>query len=191
MPEMKNIALGIAALLTLLPTAVRADEFLGLTFPDETEIAGQTEGRLELESQLSHDELVTHYQGLVEDLPDIKILERDDSTQITDYGRLEWHSITVYREPAEGAPAVLILEDSWSWILGTLVFRYIGVFGVIIVLFLSMSISGFVISRSLSKLDGQEGGGDGSAGSGGDPNEAIAIAAAVVKQHEDRRSGER
>ena len=45
------------------------------------------------------------------------------------------------------------MKDNWTWIIGTLVLRYIGVFVVLLVLLIGMSISGAIISRTVGKSD--------------------------------------
>jgi hypothetical protein len=45
------------------------------------------------------------------------------------------------------------MKDNWTWIIGTLILRYIGVFVVLIVLLIGMSVSGAIISRSVGKVD--------------------------------------
>jgi len=39
------------------------------------------------------------------------------------------------------------MKDNWTWIMGTLLLRFIGVFIVLLVLFLALSVSGAIISR--------------------------------------------
>lgn len=48
------------------------------------------------------------------------------------------------------------MKDNWTWIIGTLVLRYIGVFIVLIVLLFGMTISGAIISRSIKKIDAKK-----------------------------------
>ncbi len=47
----------------------------------------------------------------------------------------------------------MIMKDSWTWIIGTLVLRYIGVFIVLIVLLIGMTVSGAIISGFVEKVD--------------------------------------
>jgi hypothetical protein len=42
--------------------------------------------------------------------------------------------------------SVVIMKDNWTWIIGTLILRYIGVFVVLLILYLGMSISGRIMT---------------------------------------------
>ena len=48
---------------------------------------------------------------------------------------------------------VTIAKDSWTWIIGTLILRYVGVFVVLMVLFLGMNLSGNIISKTVSRMN--------------------------------------
>jgi len=48
------------------------------------------------------------------------------------------------------------VKDNWTWIIGTLVLRYIGVFMVLLFLFLGMTISGAIISRSIERMEAKK-----------------------------------
>jgi len=83
---------------------------------------------------------------------DIKFRDWKDSTYIEDDGKLPWHSITISKGHKDGA-TVIIMKDSWTWIVGTLILRYIGVFAVLTVLYLGMSVSGRIISTSIKRME--------------------------------------
>ena len=51
---------------------------------------------------------------------------------------------------------VTIVKDNWTWIIGTLVLRYIGVFVVLMVLFLGLLISGRIISGVVKKTEAKK-----------------------------------
>ncbi|MBW1701070.1 MAG: hypothetical protein JRJ11_03865, partial [Deltaproteobacteria bacterium] len=54
------------------------------------------------------------------------------------------------------ATSIIIVKDNWTWIIGTLLLRYVGVFVVLMVLFLGMSVSGKIISGSMKKIEGKK-----------------------------------
>ena len=141
------------ALSFLLPVASQGEEFLGAPVIPQGETLTKTNARLELKLQQSHEEVVAFYRQALEDFKDIKFREWSDATYIEDDGNLSWHSITISKGEKGEATTVVIVKDNWTWIIGTLVLRYVGVFVVLMVLFLGMSVSGALISRSVKKLE--------------------------------------
>jgi len=132
-----------------------AQDFLGApVMPGGKEIL-KTDTRLELGTGSSHDEVVEFYREALKGSQDIKFREWRDATYIEDDGKLAWHSITISKED-EGGVTVIIVKDNWTWIIGTLVLRYIGVFVVLMILFLGISISGGIISRSIRKMEAKK-----------------------------------
>jgi hypothetical protein len=127
-----------------------AEDFLGAPVISQGETLKKTDVRLELKSDLSHDEVVAFYQDALKDLPDIKFRDWSDATYIEDDGNALWHSITISKKNDDGTN-IVIMKDNWTWIIGTLILRYIGVFVVLIVLLVGMSISGAIISRSVGR----------------------------------------
>lgn len=149
---MKKNMLLVLVLALMLPAYSDAGEFLGAPVISQGETLNKTDVRLELKSDLSHDEVVAFYQDALKDLPDIKFRDWPDATYIEDDGKLLWHSITISKEGQDGTN-IIIMKDNWTWIIGTLILRYIGVFVVLIVLLIGMSISGAIISRSVKKRE--------------------------------------
>ncbi len=174
----------VVALLTVYSTPLLAEDFLGLPVVPGSEVVDRAETHLDMKTAMSHDEVVDFYNEVLKDFKDIKALDRDDNTQITDHSNLKWHSITVSKEKLEGKTTVVIKKDSWSWIFGTLILRYIGVFAVIMMLFICMSITGAVISRSINRLEAKKA----AAGSGTQEQEMVAVALAAAKDSERRKS---
>lgn len=175
----------VVALLTIFTTPLLAEDFLGVPVVPGSEVVDRTEDRVKMKTAMSRDEIVDFYEGILKDYKDIKTIEREETTQITDHGNLKWHSIAVSKKKLEGKTVVVIKKDSWSWILGTLVLRYIGVFAVIMMLFLCMSITGAVISRSLNKIEAKKA----ADGTGAHEQEMVAVALAAAKDLENRKSG--
>ena len=115
----------------------------------------RTKSRLEMKSPLSHDEIVAFYRQALKKYEDIKFRDWKDATYIEDDGRLSWHSITISKHYSGGTKLVIV-KDNWTWIIGTLVLRFIGVFVVLLFLMLGMYISGTIISRSVKKLEAKK-----------------------------------
>ncbi|MCP4604176.1 MAG: hypothetical protein GY847_27255 [Proteobacteria bacterium] len=193
---MNKLAFAITALLTAYPAgSLAAEDFLGVPVTKAAEVVKKTEGRMEFKTALSHDDTVEFYKNAVKDFKDIKTIEREEYTQITDYGNLKWHSIKVFKTQHENKIIVHITKDNWKWIIGTLVLRYIGVFMVIIALFICMSVSGLVISKSLSRIEAgqptastlQESKPD---AENSREQEMIAVSLAAIREFESRKKGE-
>ncbi len=144
------------ALLSLLifisPAYSGVDEFLGAPLPPQRKIIQKTDIRLSFKTDLSHDAMLRYYKGALAKYPDIKFRENKDSIYIEDHGKLKWHSITISKGDKPGA-TVSIVKDSWTWIIGTLILRYIGVFVVLMIICLVLSLSGRILPRLIGKRE--------------------------------------
>lgn len=145
---MKQCPFLILVLFLIIPGSLNAEDFLGAPVIPQAEIIKKTDSRLESKTDLSHDEVVAFYYDALKEFPDIKYRNWTDATYIEDDGKLIWHSITISKDDKDGT-VIVIMKDNWTWIIWTLVLRYIGVFVVLIVLFVGMSISSAIISRSV------------------------------------------
>ena len=152
--KMKRLTFLIPVFLMLFPAPSGAEDFLGAPVIPEGKIIQKTDNRLEFKAGLSHDEVVAFYKGVLKGEQDIKFREWKDATYIEDDGNRAWHSITISKGD-KNETTVIIAKDNWTWIIGTLVLRYIGVFMVLMVLFLGMAISGKIISASIKKKEGK------------------------------------
>jgi hypothetical protein len=152
---MKNIVLVLMVLFLVFPGYSNAEDFLGAPVIPEGEVIQKTDSRLEMKIGLSHDEVLGYYKEALKEGKDIKFREWKDATYIEDDGKLAWHSITISKR--EGSEtSVVIMKDNWTWIIGTLILRYIGVFAVLLVLFLGMSVSGKIISGVVKKAEAKK-----------------------------------
>jgi hypothetical protein len=142
--------------LSSCPTLLQAEEFLGVPLIGNGKTLLKTKSRLEMESPLSHDEIVKFYETALKDLKDIKFRNWPDATYIEDDSNNPWHSITISKTQEKGMTSIVIMKDNWTWIIGTLILRFIGVFVVLLVLFAGMSIAGTAISRSIKKMEAKK-----------------------------------
>jgi len=142
--------------LMLNPTCLLgAEDFLEAPVILQGKIIQKTDARLELKTELSHNEVLTFYREALKGLDDIKFRDWKDATYIEDDGSRPWHSITISKgDPKE--TSIIIVKDNWTWIIGTLLLRYVGVFVVLMVLVLGMLVSGKIISRSMKKMEGKK-----------------------------------
>ena len=152
---MKRLLFPILIFLFTGPALLCAEDFLGAPLVPGGEILQKTETRLEMKSHLSHDEIVEFYRQALKKHKDIKFRDWKEATYIEDDGKLPWHSITIAKQTKDEGN-IVIVKDNWTWIIGTLVLRFIGVFVVLLFLMAGMYISGTIISRSVKRLEGKK-----------------------------------
>jgi Na+-transporting methylmalonyl-CoA/oxaloacetate decarboxylase gamma subunit len=154
MKTMKKLTL-ITVIVLLAPGLAHAQvpEYFDLPSVPDAEIVSRTQTRVEVTTPLSHDEVVEYYKQVVEQYEDIRFRDWAESTYIEDNGALKWHSVTISKKAADGLTTVVISKDNWTWIIGTLILRFIGVFVVLIVLLGAMTLSGAVVSRVFKASD--------------------------------------
>ncbi len=153
---MKSAILFFAvAFCVIISGPASAEKFLGAPVVPGGKTLNKTDARLELKTDLSHDELVAFYREALKDFKDIKFRQWKDATYIEDDGNRPWHSITISKTNNRGE-SVLIIKDNWTWIIGTLVLRYIGVFVVLMILLLGMSVSGKIISSTVKRMEARK-----------------------------------
>ena len=141
----------IGSLALLSPAVFSADDFLGAPLVPETKTLEKTDARLEMQAPLSHDRVLAFYREALKKHDDIKFRDWKDATYIEDNGKLRWHSITI----AKGEKAqtqIVIVKDNWTWIVGTLILRFVAVFIVLLVLYVGMKVSGKIISHVTKKV---------------------------------------
>jgi len=151
---MKKTAL-LFLILLLFPAISNAEDFLGAPVVSQGKENVRTDARLEMKTPLSHDEVVLFYKEQLKDLPDIKFRDWKDSTYIEDDGARPWHSITISKDDKDGA-TIVIVKDNWTWIIGTLILRYIGVFVVLMIVLLGMVVSGKIITSFVRRAEAKK-----------------------------------
>jgi hypothetical protein len=139
-------------LIFISPAYSSTEDFLGAPLPPEREIIQKTDSRLSFRTDLAHDAVVRFYKEALIKNKDIKFRDKKDSIYIEDHGKSMWHSITISKGDEHGA-TVTIVRDNWTWIIGTLVLRYIGVFVVLMVICLALSLSGRILPRIIKKME--------------------------------------
>lgn len=145
---MKTLCSVLIVLWMLCPSLSFAEDFLGAPVMPGGKVVSQTDARLEKTYDVSYEAAVKFYQEALKGEKDIKFRDRGGETYIEEYQTRPWHSVTITKV-AEGRTDIVILKDNWTWIIGTLVLRFFGVFAVLSVLYLALSISGAIISRTV------------------------------------------
>ena len=143
---MKKLAVCIILFVMIAPVGLKAEDFLGAPVIPGGKITLKTASRLQMKAAVSHDQAVEFYQKALEGYQDIKFRDWKDDTYIEDDGNLKWHSITISKQDT-GGTTIVIVKDNWTWIIGTLILRFVGVFVVLLVLMAGMYFSGAIISR--------------------------------------------
>jgi hypothetical protein len=143
---MKNIFIVTVFLVFSLAGFTSAESFLGVPLVDNCKILSKTDKRIEMETGMNHDQVLKFYKEKLKSLPDIKFRDWEKATYIEDDGKLEWHSITVVKS-GESGTTITIMKDNWTWIFSTLVIRFIGIFIVLLCLYLGMTVSGKIIGK--------------------------------------------
>jgi len=118
----------------------------------EGTVDNRTEDRLDMLSPMTHDQALAFYKEKLEGMKDIKIRNWKTQSYIEDDSNRPWHSITIDKEFTEGTK-ISIVRDNWTWIIGTLILRYIGVFVVLLLLLVGMTVSGKIISSTVKKAE--------------------------------------
>jgi hypothetical protein len=151
---MKTFSLVIIVLWMLCPSLSLGEDFFGApVMPGGKEIS-RTGERLEKSYDVSYDAAVKFYEESLKGGKDIKFRDRGTQTRIEDHSNRPWQSITITKN-GQGQTDIVFVKFNWTWIWGTLTLRFFGVFVVLIVLYIAMTISGAIIPR-LVKAQGQE-----------------------------------
>ncbi len=144
--KMKKLFLSMLVVLAACPGLLRAEDFLGAPVIPGGRTTTQAESRLEQRFDIPVAEAVEFYEKALKDEKDIKFRERRNEIYIEDQGSRPWHSITI-KKTEGGRTSVVIVKDNWTWIIGSVVLRFVGVFVVLGILYIALSISGAVIPR--------------------------------------------
>jgi hypothetical protein len=153
---MKKTALLLILFCFAFPVSSWADQFLEVPIIPGATIITQTDSRMEIKVGKSHDEVLKFYQNVFKDQQDVKYRDWKKATYIEDDGNMPWHSVTISGDGVHGA-SVVIVKDNWTWIIGTLILRFVAVFVVLLVLYVSMTLSGKFISWSLRRMEASKG----------------------------------
>ena len=153
---MKKTTLFLILLCLTLPVPSWAEYFLEAPIIPGAEIISQTDSRMEIRVDKSHDEVLNFYQKSFEAQPDLKYRDWEQATYIEDDGKMPWHSVMISKEGKQGT-RIIIVKDNWTWIVGTLILRFVAVFIVLLVLYACMTLSGKLIAWSLRRMETSKG----------------------------------
>ncbi len=152
---MRRIVMFIILGCMAFPSSVSwGEDFLGAPVISGGKTLRSQKNRLEKLYDMRYQDAVKYYQDALKDYENVKFWDRTTETYIEDHLNRPWHSITISKEP-EGTKIVMV-QDNWTWIIGTLVLRFIAVFVVLLVLYIAMSVSGAVLSRIATATEGKK-----------------------------------
>ena len=143
---MKRFFLLLVVVMLFDPSVAKGEDFLGAPLPPGGKIVNQSDSRLEKRYPLTYEEAIEFYRTALKDEADIKFWERAREVKIEEYNVRPWHSITIEKAD-DGGTRITIMKDSWTWILGTLSIRWLAVVGVLVALYIPLSIVGSISAR--------------------------------------------
>jgi hypothetical protein len=152
---MERIALILSLAIFLATTVLQASENFQAPVPSGGKLlSSEDPGTINLFYQdKSMKEIIKFYKDRFEGNESIDWKEPDASRRVVihDWGSREWHRIEVMRRDANSGVQITIDRDSWTWIIGTLVIRFVGVFTVLVILMIALYISGRIMTISVTK----------------------------------------
>lgn len=143
---MKTSTCLLVIVCILSPKLLFADDFLGAPLPPGGQVIVSSPNRIEKKYEMTYADALNFYKEAFSKEEFTKFWDRGNETYIEEHSNRPWHSVTI--TPLEkGGTQIVILKDNWTWIIGTLVLRFFGVFAVLCVLYLAMAVSGAILSR--------------------------------------------
>jgi len=106
--------------------------------------------RQNYELNLPYNQVLAWYKDALKRYPDARYRDWKEEMYIEDQGGSKWHAIIISKT---GGPktTVTLVKDNWTWIWATLIIRFIGVFVVLLVLWLGLNIAGFIMQRFIKE----------------------------------------
>lgn len=143
--------------LFLMAVPVLAGDFLSAPVRSGGQTLRSDKSLLEMRYHLPQEEIIQFYRDALKNQEDLVYKDRGESLEIEDHGKRAWHKIVI-ETTEKGELAVTITKDSWTWIMGTLAIRFVGVFVVLLIVYLGMGASTWIITRSIKAVEAKGGG---------------------------------
>lgn len=99
---------------------------------------------------LTYEQVLAWYKKSLENYKDEKYRDWKEQMYIEDQGGAKWHSIGIYKDGG-ASTTVKIVKDNWTWIFSTLFIRFAGVFVILIILWILLSISNAIMKKAFAK----------------------------------------
>jgi hypothetical protein len=117
--------------------------------PDGKEVTKES-GRLVIEYSVPYKEVLAWYQEALKRYPDARYRDWEEEMYIEDQGGSKWHAIKISKMGG-AKTTVTLVKDNWTWIMATLFIRFIGVFVVLLILWIFLNISGIIVQRLIKE----------------------------------------
>lgn len=143
---MKRIFLVNFLALFMFSSAHATESFKEAPLMSGGEITFHNDARLEKIVPSRYEDVVSFYDEAFKSHKHVKTWDRGSSIYIEDHSNRPWHSISISKLESGGSK-IVISGDSWTWIIGTLMLRFIAVFLVLMVLYIATAVMGAVVSR--------------------------------------------
>jgi hypothetical protein len=147
---MKKFLLLLVVVMLLHPSISRGEDFLGAPLPPGGKVVSKSDSKLEKNYPLTYKEAIKFYEEALKGWEDVKFWDREREVKIEEYNVRPWHSITIEKADG-GGTTITVRKDSWTWILGTLLMRWLTVFGILVALFIPLSIVGVISAKIASR----------------------------------------
>lgn len=117
--------------------------------PDGKKIS-ESSGRFITEYEMPYAQVLAWYREALKKYPHTRYRDWKEEMYIEDQGASKWHAIKISKTGGTKT-LVTVQKDNWTWIMATLVIRFIGVFVVLLVLWAGLNISGLIMTRFLKE----------------------------------------
>jgi hypothetical protein len=150
---MHRLIFCLILVVTLGAGPAAAANFLGAPLPPDGQTRSATEQVMEVVVPMSVAQVEEFYKQAFKSVEgEIYFRQRGGISQIEEYGARPWHKITVAAQP-DGGSLVTVTKDSWTWIITMLCFRFLGVFVVLLVLYVALKVATSLIMMSERKAE--------------------------------------
>ncbi len=99
---------------------------------------------------LPYEKVLEWYKKALENYKDEKYRDWKEQMYIEDQGGAKWHSIGISKDGGTST-TVKIAKDNWTWIFSTLLIRFAGVFVILVILWILLSISNAIMKKLFTK----------------------------------------
>ena len=97
-----------------------------------------------------YETVLAWYKKAMENYKDEKFRDWKEQMYIEDQGGAKWHSIGISKDGG-AITTVRIVKDNWTWIFSTLLIRFAGVFAILVILWILLSISNAIMKKAFAK----------------------------------------
>ncbi len=128
----------------------KGPQWLGAPIMPDGKTVTNESGRQVIEYDMPYDKVNAWYQEALKRYPDARYRDWKKEMYIEDQGGSKWHAIRISK--TDGAKTIVTIQkDNWTWIIATLIIRFVGVFVVLLVLWICLNISNIIVFRTIMK----------------------------------------